>query len=56
VKIFVGLIFVGLHFNIKEKLGHLVFLSINHLSKKKSFGGLYGNTSQISLFLFSQAD
>jgi hypothetical protein len=55
VKIFVDLIFVGLHFNIKEKLGHLEFLSINHLSKK-SFGGLYGNTSQISLFLFSQAD
>jgi len=55
VKIFVDFIFVGLHFNIKEKLGHLEFLSVNHLSKKAS-AVCMASTSQISLFLFSQAD
>jgi hypothetical protein len=55
LKIFVGLVFLGLHFNTKEKLGHLEFLSVNHLSKKASVVCM-ASTSQIGLFLFSQAD
>jgi hypothetical protein len=56
LKIFVGLVFLGLHFNTKEKLGHLEFLSVNHLSKKKASVVCMASSSQIGLFLFSQAD